>query len=124
MNDQTITALDKLASQLGTTSEYLWGILLRQAPFSATVLLVQIILIFIAVYALYRLHVYFSTEDEDGRSLYYEKQEVLQFPMFICACILGIFIIAAFLLFENILWGFFNPEYWALTEVVSALKAQ
>lgn len=32
MDDKTLQALTTLAAKLGTTAEYLWGVLLRQAP--------------------------------------------------------------------------------------------
>ena len=34
MDQTTLTALTALAEKLGTTAEYLWGVLLRQAPIS------------------------------------------------------------------------------------------
>lgn len=35
MNDKTLEALAVLAAKLGTTAEYLWGVLLKQAPIQA-----------------------------------------------------------------------------------------
>lgn len=37
MNDQTLQALAALAQKLGTTAEFLWVVLLKQAPITAAV---------------------------------------------------------------------------------------
>ena len=37
MDDKTLQALTALANKLGTTAEYLWGVLLRQAPLTGTI---------------------------------------------------------------------------------------
>ena len=40
MNEQTTILLQKLSESLGTTSEYLWAVLIKQAPISATISMV------------------------------------------------------------------------------------
>lgn len=37
MDDKTLQALTALAAKLGTTTEYLWGVLLKQAPITGVV---------------------------------------------------------------------------------------
>jgi hypothetical protein len=37
MDDKTLQALTALAAKLGTTADYLWGVLLRQAPITGVV---------------------------------------------------------------------------------------
>ena len=37
MDDKTLQALNALANKLGTTAEYLWGVLLRQAPLTGVI---------------------------------------------------------------------------------------
>ena len=37
MNEATAKLIEELAAKLGTTAEHLWGVLVRQAPISATV---------------------------------------------------------------------------------------
>lgn len=37
MDDKTLQALTDLAAKLGTTAEYLWGVLMKQAPISGVV---------------------------------------------------------------------------------------
>ena len=40
MDDKTLQALTALANKLGITAEYLWGVLVRQAPITGTISLV------------------------------------------------------------------------------------
>ncbi len=37
MNDKTLIALTTLAEKLGTTTEYLWSVLLKQAPITGAI---------------------------------------------------------------------------------------
>lgn len=39
MEEKTIKLIEQLAQKLGTTTEYLWAVLLKQAPIDATVVL-------------------------------------------------------------------------------------
>ena len=54
MNDQTAALLQNLANKLGTTSEYLWGILLRQATLSGTTDLIQYAILGVLTYFFYK----------------------------------------------------------------------
>lgn len=56
MNEQTAKLLEQLASKLGTTSEYLWNILLKQAPIDATVTLLQTLFLFFVGWGLWKVH--------------------------------------------------------------------
>lgn len=116
--------LENLAQKLGTTSEYLWGVLLKQAPISAVSQLIQMLITIILGVVLFKLHKKFSEEGKSGRTLYWDKEELLTIPMFLAG--IGFFILALFQVknFDNIIYGFFNPEYWALNEVFSLLNNQ
>lgn len=37
MDDKTLEALTTLANKLGTTAEYLWGVLIKQAPITVAI---------------------------------------------------------------------------------------
>lgn len=37
MNEQTVKLVEQLAQKLGTTTEYLWNVLIKQAPISAAI---------------------------------------------------------------------------------------
>lgn len=127
MNENTAKLIESLAQKLGTTSEYLWGVLLKQAYVAATVTLIQTILTIAFGVVLYKLHKKFSKKRSTNNSsysnsLYYKHEEALVIPMIIGALIWTIFFIAAFLCFGDIINGYFNPEYWALEQVLDKIK--
>jgi len=123
MNEQTTKLIEQLAQKLGTTAEYLWTILLKQAPISAMIDLMCLVLFTIIGIALYKLHKYCAKKTgEDERSIYDDRGELVIPAMLILTVIWIIFFIASFLSIGNIINGFFNPEYWALKEILRATK--
>ena len=119
MEKSTNQLIEELANKLGTTTEYLWKVLLKQAPIDATTTLFQCLLIWFGGVVLYKLHRKFSKEEEGQNSLYYDKEEALIVPMIIATIIWAIFFIASFFSIESIINGYFNPEYWALHKILS-----
>lgn len=120
MNDQTAKLLEQLASKMGTTSEYLWSILLRQAPIESTITLIQVILIMGVGVVLFKCHKHFMNDKNDMS--YYEKEETLGIPMILAAVIWFIFFLAAIVCLDEIINGYFNPEFWALDYIMDKLK--
>lgn len=119
MNEQTVQLIEKLATKLGTTSEYLWSVLIKQAPISATINLVYFVFIILAGVVLYKLHKRFCKEDDMGDSIYsMGKEEVVVAPMIIGAIIWLILALVSFFSLGDVFNGFANPEYWALKEVL------
>lgn len=115
MNPETVELLRELATQLGTTSEYLWRVMVHQAPISAIGTLIQMILVGVATYILIKVHLRLSNR-EDNKN--YEDSFGLGIVMIAAAVILGILIIACFFGIEDVINGFFNPEYWALDKIL------
>jgi len=111
--------LETLANKLGTTTEYLWGILLKQAPIYATVSLIQVLVIWGFGIVLYIIHGHLSN-DENEHSYY--NQDLYSIVM--CIVFIMWIILSLLSLFElyNIVNGYFNPEYWALKEILDTLK--
>lgn len=123
MNEQTTKLIEQLAQKLGTTTEYLWTVLIKQAPISAATDALCFIFVIIGGIILWRLHKYLSKERGDYKhSIYYEQEEAVIIPMLIVAIIWAICFIACFFSIGNIINGFFNPEYWALKEVLGSCK--
>ena len=122
MNTEITNLLAILADKLGTTSEYLWGILLRQAPISATVILIQIIFTVLSGIFLWRLHKYFSKETDENYSMYDRSNGGLEALIIIFSVLILIIGIFSFFQIENVLNGYFNPEYWALNKILNTLK--
>ena len=127
MNDNTTKLIEQLAQKLGTTSQYLWNVLLKQAPIDATITLVQTLVILIFGYILFKLHKRLSKEkDYNGykETGYAHYEELAAFPMIIAAIAFTILIIFCFCCFSDIVNGYFNPEYWALNKVLSGMATK
>lgn len=114
MNDNTIRLLEQLATKLGTTVEHLWGILVRQAPVGATCELASCIALTVVVWWLIRrvTRMDFKSMDDDMRGF------------FLFILWLGIVCVVGWCLsnwdrsLPLIIAGFFNPEYWALKQIL------
>lgn len=117
MNEQTTKLLETLAQKLGTTTEYLWSVLLKQAPIDATITLIQIGIVVLFNIILYKVHKRFIKSDA------YENYDVgAPIFMVLMAVILLISDIACMLSLNSVVNGFFNPEYWALREIIGTIK--
>jgi len=72
MNEQMesyyVKVIEQLAQKLGTTTEYLWQVLVNQAYIDGIIGIIYIILTILAGYGLYRLHKYFSSSDNGCRT--------------------------------------------------------
>lgn len=125
MNENTAKLLEQLAQKLGTTSEYLWRVLLKQATIDATVNLIQITLIMLFGWMLYKIHrMLMVKKDYDGynETGYSKYEEMAAIPMIIGCVVFAIMFIYAFFCIGNVVIGYFYPEYWALNKVLSSLK--
>jgi hypothetical protein len=125
MNETTAKLLEQLAAKLGTTSEYLWGVLLKQAPISATITLFQTLGVVIFGIALWRIHVRLMKKNKEDRyaECGYEKYDMgAVIPMVVGFIVFAILVVACLCSVESVANGYFNPEYWALKEILSSLK--
>lgn len=107
--------LIELAETMGVTAEYLWAALLRQAPIEATMqLMFWLLAIALAAWGWSRrLEEHWAV----GDSVSADTVAIL------FARVVGSLVAVMALLWRvpMILAGFFNPEYWALTQVLEAL---
>lgn len=122
MNENVTKLLETLAQKLGTISEYLWRALLKQAPIAATITLIQITLIMLFGWSLYKIHKRLMKKDANGDTLYYDHEELAVIPMVMGAFIFGIMFICAFCSIDDVINGYFNPEYWALRDILSSVE--
>jgi hypothetical protein len=133
MNTQTTELLSKLAQKLGTTSEYLWHVLLHQAVISAWIGIIQVLILAGAIICFLRFHKKFSTPGlyeekswyDDTKSKFvsiYEGSEWIGVVMAIIGIILSSLCIVTCFNINNIINGFFDPEYWALDKILDCLK--
>ena len=106
MNEESTALLEELAEKLGTTSEYLWAALLRQAPISIiTDLLVLAVWVAVLILTFRKLK---KLSDKD-------YIELLWIFWGLGAVICGV--IAPFV-FSNMIIVLLNPEYWALKQLL------
>jgi hypothetical protein len=119
MNDQTTKLIESLAAKLGTTADYLWAVLLKQAPVDATLTLIQILIVIAAGVTLYKAHMHLSNDKNDNSYYQREAYGPLMGVLFIGWMF---FAGAAFFAIPNVINGYFNPEFWALDYVLSQVK--
>jgi hypothetical protein len=126
MDDNTSKLLEKLASKLGTTSEFLWNILVSQAKIDAITSLIQLLLFLSVPIITYRLHRWFSKpikpDGYGGNNCMYDEYDACG-PVAVFLCISSIIsIIFGIMLIGDVINGFLNPQYWALHEILKTLK--
>lgn len=114
MNTETNKLIETLAAKLGTTTEYLWGVLLRQAPIDATICLLANVVIIIMGVVLYKVHQHFKDKETS------DAFEFL-FPI-VCLVFASCAIVLPIVTISNIINGYFNPEFWALDYIINHIK--
>ena len=121
MNDKTAALLQTLADKLGTTSQYLWGVLIKQAPISGTIVLVEYLMTILVLVAIWKFRVPLNKWFREGASDY----DFLFFiGSIICGVIAVFWFVACIVMFEGMVTAFLNPEYWALDHILSTLKSK
>ncbi len=118
MNEQTEKMIRELAEKLGTTTEHLWGVLLAQAPvagvwsaMAAMGYVIGAVLVTIIAYKVVR-HLWEV-----------EREEVLAwFTGVVCLIWFVICCIGFSSYIYDAVTAFYNPEYWALQNILKELK--
>ncbi len=111
MNEKTEVLLRELAEKFGTTTEYLWEILVRQAPISGTIGIISHIAIVCAL-----LFFFFFLP----RSGIKETDECLYALLWVAgACAAIIFSVGILCDLPSHIIAIVNPEYWALKQILS-----
>lgn len=115
MNDELQKQLTQLALKLGTTVDHLWSVMVKQAAIDSTVYFLSLTVLIIVTCVLWKR---FSNakvnESGDG--------EVFKCSMLILS-VLMLLVTFLFLVcgLSEALSGFFNPEYWALQDLLSKI---
>lgn len=115
--DQLAPLLNKLAEQMGTTSQYLWGVLLKQAPVKASIIGAEYAITAIALYMIFRFRK--SIVDYCAEEL---PKPVNVIGGVVIGIIAVVWLLECMFCFESFLTAIFNPEYWAMQRVLSAVK--
>lgn len=123
MNEQSTKLIEQLAEKLGTTSEYLFSILVKQAQVDSICSIILLVLLLICDYVAIRLHIKFSAPlpDDPINDNLYDKYE-LGIVMVMLGVILPIATLFSLSNASNIIAGFYNPEYWALNYILQSIQ--
>jgi hypothetical protein len=130
MNENTQQLLEKLAEKLGTTTEYLWQILLNQAKYDVIISFIQMTFMAVFIIATVKIHFKLAKEipkdpnDKWSRyeSLYDKYEEAAIIPMFFAGIIVIIMVICFLAGFNDLMSAIFNPEYWALNKILNHIN--
>ena len=126
MDEKTLAVLTELAAKLGTTTEYLWGVLLKQARIRGiTGLIIMTLciamLIFCTRFVYRKTATPLATKENPFPSPQWDEDEA-------CVLVWGILIFAWFativcagIEISNGVTAFLNPAYWALQQILEKL---
>ena len=112
--------LEKLAEKLGTTTEYLWGVLLAQAQVE--------IYIFIAIFILTVFGVIATVKLLKYTQKYWDKEDAPTTAWIALGfgCVIGmatiIGVLSTIANISDVITAINNPKYWALKEVLNVIK--
>jgi hypothetical protein len=123
MNEQQAKLIEQLAVKLGTTTEYLWGIMCRQAQIDA---IISIILVGVAILGSIALVIVvrkiFKDVEQDKKWVVTNGFDyVVPIVFWVCAGWLVFDVITIFSI-SNIVTALSNPEYWALEKIMEMIK--
>jgi len=123
MDQKTLEALQALAAKMGTTAEYLWIVMVRQARVLFVVDLIMYALGATAIYALYK-GIRKCLEEEEKLNAREPGNDKAAFMV-----MTGLFIICGFCIvlamclhLPDTITKAINPEYWALQQILETVK--
>lgn len=122
MDDKTLQALTALAEKFGTTAEYIWLVLIKQAPITGLADMAIMIFLVAAVTIWARTVQRKTTVSDSTESNRYPKPQWDDEGKFfgwasvwISALIVALVIASTFSITIS---AFANPEYWALKQII------
>lgn len=119
MNEKLTELLEKLALKLGTTTEFLWVVLVKEAHLVAITDLIYIAMAIIAWIPMWKTHFYLLNVKNQ---INYDNNDWTGIVIIILAVILLVLTLATLANIGEIIDGFFNPEFWALNYILSMLS--
>ena len=128
MNDQTLQLLTALAAKIGTTTEYIWMVLVKQGPISGLIDLLIYTMWLLCIYVPFKF-IKGKTTKKEIESKYGEKvfeaecgflDGMVMWGLW-GVCALTIICIIGFC-FSSSVSAILNPEYYALKEITSLIK--
>ena len=121
MDDKYRQLIEDMADKLGTTTEHLWGVMVKQAPISGAVDLVIFIVIVAATAWWFRFVIRKTTSRSANPDMYQRAKWVNEDAF--AAWVAVIFAVMFAFIFivvsaQGIVAAFVNPEYWALLQLL------
>jgi hypothetical protein len=115
MNSETIALIDKLATKLGTTTEYLWGVLIAQRKAYLIGTGIQYLICFATMWFGTK-YIRKALKDNDNITPW----QVLS----VCATVIAVFIaaMASFFEIEEYVSAIINPEGYALQYILQLMN--
>lgn len=113
VNPETVNLLRDLADRLGTTSERLWEVMVRQAPISSATTAALLLVGWVAVVSVAKLG---WAKRAILQSDAYEFHSIV-LGTFLAVSTLALIIVSVFSV-NMIVTGFLNPEYVPLREIL------
>ena len=122
MDEKTLRALTAPANKLGTTTEYLWDVLLRQAPITGVIdfaLLAAWVFLTVMWCRFVMRKTIAPTPTQDDRNTRADWTEEAAFFSWLSAAIL-VMVTAVIVTVELAITvaALVNPEYWALRQIL------
>ena len=124
MDEKTLLALTALAQKLGTTAEYLWGVLIKQAAVTGVTNIIEMS-VWLAIAIAWGVLTYRKTRKvlPEGAGPYScasaEWEEEAAFFAWLGAFLLAVTAaIVACVGVSDSVAAFLNPEYWALKQIL------
>jgi hypothetical protein len=124
VDDKTLMALTDLAAKLGTTAEYLWAAMLRQAPISGAIDLALMAALVVASVVWSRV-VLRKTKTPQGAPAAGEYRNYAEWNDEVAvgawASAIVLVVVTAVVVITNLpasVSAFLNPEYWALSQLL------
>lgn len=121
--EQITELLKQLADKLGTTSEYLWSVLIAQAKIEAMISLVLIV-VGIVIFIIGIYSVYLMRKPYKEYTSYYafcHEEDFAPMPYAFTGIIWFISIVILVSNVKDFLTANYNPAYYALKEILSNL---
>lgn len=114
MNDNERQLIEQLAAKLGTTADHLWGVLLRQAPIEAVVDLFYVGFVVVLFFVARSFHRWACADERR-----YDDWVIGSSIAWGAWCIFALIVM---IVISELPTLFLNPEYWALKEVLHAVR--
>jgi len=122
MDDKTLQALTTLAAKLGTTAEYLWGVLLKQAPLTGAIDMLLTAAWVIGAVMWCRFVIRKTTERKATDDDRYPRADWESEPAFFAwVSAVAVALIAGLAVSSGLattVAALVNPEYWALKQIL------